>query len=47
MQRHNDKCSTEDPVTSLLSAARANYELIAIISCRWHARSRLLFGGHY
>ena len=29
MQRHSDKCSTEDPVASLLSAARANYELIA------------------
>ena len=34
----SDKCSTQDPAVSLLSAACTNYELLAIISCLWHAR---------
>ena len=38
MQRHSDKCSTQDSTASLLSAACSNYELLSIILCMWHAR---------
>ena len=38
MQRHSDKCSTQDSTASLLSAACSNYELFSIILCMWHAR---------
>ena len=38
MQRHSDKCSTQDSTASLLSAACSNYELLSVILCMWHAR---------
>ena len=38
MQRHSDKCSTQDSTGSPLSAECDIYGLLSIILCTWHAR---------